>query len=178
MSRYQYTAARPVPQRASLNQSVDITTEDIKKLPAKREETHWLFYAGLGMTLFLIGYIVATSLVIPFFTGIGNHWQYGQAGLSQYDFNVGHGGISHFIAQDDNGTLIIIEIVEAGVYPSHVYTGKDLAVHTGNRVVTLSLVDVNHDGLPDLEVSIAGDSLPLVLYNNGKTFQDTPPESK
>lgn len=141
----------------------------------QRKGIHHLFFAGIGMLLFLGGYMLLTGWVIPFFVGIGTHWQYGEAQLSQYDFNVGHGGMSHFIAQDDKGTIVVIEIVEAGSYPSHVYVSHLFSSDTNSsRVVTLAVVDTHHNGKPDLEITVTGEVIPIVLYNNGATFQATP----
>ncbi len=122
------------------------------------------------MLLFLGGYLLLSLVVLPLFQATGNHWQYGSAEISQYDFNVGHGGISHFIAEDSNGTVIVIEIVEAGSYPSHVYIDHLFTIDHNQHVVMLSLSDPNHTGKPNLMVTVSGDAMPLMLYNNGTEF--------
>lgn len=174
MSRYQYTAIRPVPQRASLNHSVDVNTED---LPGKAKP-HVLFFAGIGMLLVVACYVFGTQIASPFIQGIEDHWQYGQARISQYDFNVGHGGISHFLAEEyGTGQIVVIEIDPTTPVISHVYVSTLFGnIHT-QEVVTLTATDVNHDGKPDLEIYVSSQPFPLILFNNGKTFQGNPPNN-
>lgn len=154
-----------IPPRSRLYHEPDTTPP-----PRPKRKTQPLFFVCIGMVLFIGGYLCLTIWVIPFFQGLSNHWQYGKDGISQFDFNVGHGGISHFIAEDQHGTIVVIEIVEVGNYPYHVYTSHIYASDTSQRIVTLSLTDANHDSKPDLEVTVSGETIPLILYNTGTAF--------
>ena len=93
-------------------------------------------------------------------------WHYGDARVSVVDANVGHGGVSRFIAFDEQGDITIIEVVRKNY---QVYIGA--VVSGGNLVVSLEIVDVNHDGKPDLVIHIEGVSATPVLFNTGSAFR-------
>jgi hypothetical protein len=150
-------------QRATANQPV-LSTPLAR--PVDRSRKHFLFYFGAGMCLFLLVYTVWNALVIPWWTGINNQWHYGDSKVFDLSADVGHGGVSHFVAFDSQDEVIIIEVVKKKyiVYPIAELTGSE------RRMVTLEIVDVNHDGKPDLVVHIQGMSATLVLFNTGSSF--------
>jgi len=132
-----------------------------------------LFAVGMVLTLAL--WWMGATLLVPWGIGIMDQWDYGTARLSQLDANVGHGGISHFIAQYDNGQVIVIEF--RGGDPTKARTFSQLVLGTDQtlRVVTLEVRDINNDGKPDLLIHVEGMSIGFILYNTGDSFQATPP---
>ncbi|MBA2284219.1 MAG: hypothetical protein H0W02_01920 [Ktedonobacteraceae bacterium] len=135
---------------------------------------HWLPLVG-GMLLLLVLWYACATYVLPFVQDTQHHWQYGDARLSQVDLNVGHGGTSHFLALDLHGSIIVIEFPLKDPKQAHSYVAGYITDDGRPHVVTLSAVDVNQDGRPDLLVQVEGLSIPYVLYNDGHGFTITTP---
>src|SRR5258707_484755 len=51
-----------------------------------------------GILLFSIGMTLWFQVVVPWWTGVQDQWNYGPAHITTLDADVQHGGISHFIA--------------------------------------------------------------------------------
>ena len=111
--------------------------------------------------------------VIPWWTGIQDHWTYGEQRITQLDANVGHGGVSHFIAQYYQGHLLVIELPPDPSKHMQAYA-LPIGLFKTPPVLSLSVKDFNQDGKPDLGIQVEG-SVGYVLYNNGSGFQPTPP---
>ena len=81
-----------------------------------------------------------------------------------------NGGTSHFIAEYYNGSVIVVELPVKNPQQFHAYT---LGGFTGasKPVVTLGVMDMNHDGKPDLLVSVEGTAIQTVLFNTGDSFR-------
>src|SRR6266576_1954804 len=81
--------------------------------PKQRRRTHWLLWMGIGMCVMFAGWILLTMLN-TWWTNQQNTWSYGYPRTYQTDQNVGHGTandpISHFIAENLHGEIIVIEI--------------------------------------------------------------------
>jgi hypothetical protein len=117
--------------------------------------------------------LIWMRLVTPWWQGVQDQWQYGSTRITQLDADVGHGGVSHFIAQYYHDKIIIIEIAQTDASHCHVYTltGFYGVVHA--PVVLLSVADTRHNGKPDLVVSIERTSYAQTLYNTGSAFSQS-----
>ena len=136
-------------------------------VPSRRtSHPHILVPIGIGMLLFLTGWVLITMVVQPWWHGLQVHWEYGKDNVSVFGADVGHGGMSRFIAFDSASEIVIVEVVakKYAVYTIPV-TGAD------NRLVTLSASDVNGDGKPDLVVHVDGLDGSFALINNGNAFE-------
>ena len=92
-------------------------------------------------------------------------WHYGDNRVSVFGADVGHGGVSRFIAFEDGSEIVVVEVI-AKKYT--VYTIPVTAA--ANQLVSLSVSDVNNDGKPDLIVHIDGQEGAFVLINTGDGF--------
>jgi hypothetical protein len=177
------TAAQPIKRRASLNRPpqpsyvTDLPTRSLDTEPlSTRRSPHFLVFVGTGMLCFLALYVLWSALVIPWWQGIEDQWQYGQSRITRLDADVGHGGTSTFFAFVLNEQVIIIEAPGQGMEHAKYYnTGALTGTFSQPPVITLSIADV--DGVRNcLIVHIEGMSSSIVLYNNGASFQMTRPQ--
>ena len=119
---------------------------------------HWLVWVGLAMFVMIFGWI-ALSALGNWWTMQTNDWTYGRPRTYQVDANVGHGTAkdpdSHFIAQNLNRHIIIIEIPGNDPSKAKIYIGPTL-IGPGQELtpVTLSFEDVNGDGRKDLVIHV------------------------
>jgi hypothetical protein len=151
----------------------DVYTDD---LPKRRGSlaTYWKHLVA-GMSIMLGFYLLMTQLVLPFIIGTQQHWSYGYARVSVYDLNVGHGGVSHFVAQYYKNQIVVIEMPVDSPGQSKIYAvSETVAGDTSQHVVTLTTAYVSRhavQGKPDLVVSVSGFAVPVVLYNTGDSFR-------
>ena len=129
------------------------------------------------MLVMLVALISWFHVVSPWLTSMTDHWQYGEARISELDADVGHGGMSHFLAEYTHGQVLVIELPFGNHQGMQVYGIALDTTYSSPPVITLSVVDVKHDGRLDLQVQIEGDPITYILYNNGTSFQGTPPTS-
>jgi hypothetical protein len=127
------------------------------------------------MAVMLALYLLAVVVIVPFVTEQVDHWTYGEQRLSQFDFDVGHGGISHFLAEYWHGQIVVIEMPQHHLEQSKTYL---FAVSTGEdksgRVITLRPAYINPRGIPgkpDIAVQIEGQTIERILYNTGDGFR-------
>ncbi len=147
-----------------------VDTEDLVSEPERRLSPKTLGICGAVVMLIL--FWLGNSYVVPTITGISDNFQYGQARISSFDFNVGHGGTSHFIAQVYRGHVVVIEFDQPDSKGTSYAFNIDHSYD--GRVVSISLEDVNHDGKVDLVVGVEGDQIAMILYNTGKAFAVNP----
>ena len=179
----QQIAAQPIKRRASLNQPpqpayvTDRPTRSLDTEPlSPRYRPHFLVFVGIGMLSFLALYALWNALVIPFWQGIEDQWQYGQGRITRFEADVGHGGTSTFFAFVLSDRVIVIETPGGSMEKAKYY---NTAALTGNfsqpPVISLSVADV--DNVRNcLIVHVEGTSGSIVLYNNGTGFQMTKPQ--
>jgi hypothetical protein len=153
-------------------------------IPVRRQERrtealppqgkHPMFYIGIClviMTLFLTCFV----LIPPALQKWSDDRTYGYPRTYQTDANVGHGGVEHFIALNNHGTVEVLEI------PSNPSTANQPRLYIIVRLssqgadlvpATVSFPDVNGGGKPDMQVEVLDGSNPSVwiLFNNGTTF--------
>ena len=139
-----------------------------------RQGKHPLFYIGICLVIMVV-FLTAYTLIPPTFQKWSDDRVYGYPRTFQTDANVGHGGMEHFIALNNHGT---IEVLEIPGYPSptnqtRLYIIVRLSSQGADLVpATLSFPDINGDGKPDIQVTVLDGSNPSVwvLFNNGTSF--------
>ena len=114
----------------------DRNTEPVVHLRRRVPRKRTLLVAGtilviLGLLLFW------QQTVIPWWTGIQDQWDYGSSRITQLDANVGHDGISHFIAEYNKGSIVIIEIPYANPNNAHIYTLAGMETDATKPVIRL-----------------------------------------
>jgi len=139
-----------------------------------RQGKHPMFYIGICLVIMVV-FLTAYTLIPPAFQKWQDDRAFGYPRTFQTDANVGHGGMSHFIAVNEHGT---IEVLEIPTNPSttnqpRLYIIVRLTNQGADLVpATLSFPDINGDGKPDMQVTVLDGSNPSVwvLFNNGTTF--------
>ncbi len=180
----------PIPPRRSATQTGipavqgnrprNIYTDDIFPQNAVRDvddrqglRLHWLVFVGVAMIIMIIGWFA--------FSAIGNWWQvtqddwhYGRPRTFQIDAVVGHNDSpsnpSHFIAENLNRRVIIIELPGGDSTKAKIYSGPIL-VGPGQDLapVTLTFQDVNANGIVDMIVNVQ--DAHFVYINENGTFR-------
>ncbi|HEU5380258.1 MAG TPA: hypothetical protein VFV38_32950 [Ktedonobacteraceae bacterium] len=159
-----------IPRRRSVHTPIEPHAEEPQVFHSGKRK--FLFFFTIGFSLVFVGYLLLSFLLLPVIGNAYNQVQYGSGRISNFDFNVGHGGTSHFIAQMYRQQVIVVEIDEPE-YKGTVYTFSVDQMDNG-KVVSIIMQDVNHDGKPDLIVSVEGDIFSMVLYNTGTIFTGNP----
>jgi hypothetical protein len=139
-----------------------------------RQGKHPMFYVGICLVIVVV-FLTAYTLIPPALQKWSDDRAYGYPRTFQTDANVGHGGVEHFLALNNHGT---IEVLEIPTNPSplsqpRLYIIVRLSSLGADLVpATLSFPDVNGDGRPDIQVTVLDGSNPSVwiLFNNGTTF--------
>ena len=136
--------------------------------PRQRGRAHPLFIVGIAIFCIALG-IWGATIVPPAIQNMQNNANYGYPRTQQVSANVGHGGISHFIALNNNGTLEVIELPTDPAQGPHLYV---LATLSGQGAdlspLIIHFLDANGDGKLDLVAICNG--IEYIWYNNGKTF--------
>ena len=139
-----------------------------------RQGKHPLFYIGTFLVI-LVLFLTAYTLIPPALQKWSDDRTYGYPRTFQTDANVGHGGMEHFIALNNHGTIEVLEIPN---YPSptnqtRLYIIVRLSSQGADLVpATVSFPDVNGDGKLDLQLTVIDGANPSVwvLFNNGTSF--------
>lgn len=134
----------------------------------RRSARPWLYLLA-GMLTILLLWIGLQQWAIPTWNGIQDHWNYGNRPVTVMDADVGHGGVSHFIAEYYHQSIVVVEIPDASFtkYQVYVLSGYFGASHP---VVVLTLSPGQQPGKPNLVVSIEGTGYGRTLYNTGNSF--------
>jgi len=131
---------------------------------------HWLPLA-FGALLLIGLYTGYQQWVAPAWNNAQAQWHTGDGRITQLDANVGHSGISHFLAQYYHGHIVVIEINLSIPSDAHVYTVLALTQNANKpQDLILTVQDVNHDGRLDLVIQEGDNSAAIVLYNTGTGF--------
>ncbi len=164
------------PRRAhshTTTRRLDQNPLETRVLPARRFASgRLLTIIGVGMMVMLLGFM-ALSWVGNWWTTTTNDWTYGRPRTYQTDHVVGHNDSptnpSHFIALNFNRHVLVIEMPGGDPSKALIYSGPTL-VGDGQDLtpVTLTFVDVNGDGKPDMEIHILDQV--IVFLNNGSKF--------
>ncbi|SRR6266487_2558479 len=146
--------ARPNPNRAQP------TLDVIYAQPAgSRLLGRVLLVLGIVIMVMMVGYVLL-NILTNWWQVQQDDWHYGRPRTFQIDWNVGHGTASnpdsHFIAQNLNRKIVIIEIPADDPSKAKMYVGPSL-IGPGQDLtpVILSFEDRNHNGHPDLIIHVA-----------------------
>lgn len=133
------------------------------------------FFVTAGVIVVFGTILFWQQVVTPWWTGLQNQWNYGSAHITQLDADVGHGGMSHLIAEYTGGEIVIIELSYANPSDYHIYTLNGVLSSQEKPVVLLSTARDVHTGRIDLVVDVEGSGFQTVLYNTGAAFSETAP---
>ena len=136
---------------------------------------HPLVWIGVFGMLLVLGWFGLNAFV-NWYQNVQNDWTFGKHRHFEIDAVVGHGDSptnpSHFIAENNNGQIIVIELPGGNVSKAKIYQIETVPGNNGNPPVKLSFQDMNADGKPDMLVQIGDGSavLYVTLFNNGTDF--------
>jgi len=125
---------------------------------------------SFGVLLFISIYVGYQQYVQPTWNNVQAHWHTGDGRIKQFDADVGHGGVSHFLAQYYDGRIVVIEISLNNPSHIHTYSVQALSPNAKTQDLTIVVQDVNHDGRPDLVIQEGDNSMAIILYNTGTGF--------
>jgi hypothetical protein len=148
-------------------------TDDLEDSQPRRH-LHPLVYVGVGL-LFLSLFITAYTYIPQAWQRHLDDMQYGYPRTYQTDANVGHGGVSHFIVLNKQGT---IEVVELPPDPTkntpRLYLITSFANDGADLIpATVSFHDITGNGRLDMIVTVYNGTNPTIyqLYNDGTKFK-------
>lgn len=152
-------------QRASLYGAPGVTQEPAGQAAlarTRRVRLHWLATMGIGMLTMLAAWLILAN-VLTWWQSTQEDWQYGRPRTAQYDVNVGHGGISHFIAVNLHGHILVTEFQTSDPTKSKLYVGPTL-LGAGSELAPVmpSFRDINGDGQPDLLIQVYHNTYPFI----------------
>lgn len=142
----------------------------------RRWRFHWLVFVGIAMFVMILGW-VAFNALSNWWQVTQDDWHYGRPRTYQVDKVVGHNDSAanptHFIAENLNSHIIIIEIPGGDTSKAKIYSGPTL-IGSGQDLtpVTLTFKDVNGDGKLDMIVNVQDTH--LVFLNQHGQFVAAP----
>ena len=173
-AQYRGQTVLPTPPQHLRGQRLTGNAPGQQQRAPRRRSQHWSVYLVTGMA-------TMTALVIGLYS-LGSWWQhvqddwtYGRPRTYQTDAVVGHNHDSrahpsHFVAVNLKGRIEVFELPAGDPTKVRVFLGPLLSGEDADQVVvTISFIDSNHDGTPDLILRY-GDNAE-VLYNKDGTFQ-------
>jgi hypothetical protein len=157
----------------------NIYTDDIYPISHTRRVSnrqgfnfHWLVFVGIAMFIMIVGWVAFNALG-SWWQTTQDDWHYGRPRTFQTDAVVGHNDSSsnpsHFIAENLNRHVIIIELPGGDATKARIYSGPIL-IGQGQDLapVILSFQDVNGDGSLDMIVNVQ--DAHFVYINGNGTF--------
>jgi hypothetical protein len=137
-----------------------------------RQGKHPLFYIGICLVIMVL-FLTAYTFIPPALQQWHDDSTYGYPRTFQTDANVGHGGVEHFIALNDHGTIEVLEIpTDPTKHQPRLYIVTHFAGQGADLIpATISFPDVN-GGKPNMVVTVFNGTNPTeyFLFNNGTTF--------
>ena len=150
--------------------------QQAKQKPVKQQvqkHKHWLFYVGSGMLTSMALWMVG-SAAVSFAQTVHDNLTYGTPRTYQMDANVGHQGTSHFIVENLQGDILVMELHPSDLAETKVYQGPTFSGNDADTMVaTISFQDVNGDGKSDMVIAVNNQR--FVLINTGTAFRPTTP---
>ncbi|HKV59346.1 MAG TPA: VCBS repeat-containing protein [Ktedonobacteraceae bacterium] len=141
------------------------------RMGRSRRRFHWLVFVGIAIFVMILGWIAFNALS-NWWQITQDDWHYGRPRTYQVDMAVGHNDSatnpSHFITENLNSHIVIVEIPGGDTSKAKIYTGPTL-IGSGQDLtpVTLTFKDVNGDGKLDMIVSVQGAHF-VFLNQNGQ----------
>lgn len=142
-----------------------------------RVRFHWLVFVGIALFIMIIGWLTFSALG-SWWQVTQDDWHYGRPRTFQMDAVVGHNDSpsnpTHFIAENLNRHIIIIEIPGGDPSKAKIYSGPVL-IGPGQDLtaITLTFKDVNGDGKPDMLVNVQDTH--FVYINENGAFRPARP---
>ena len=137
-----------------------------------RQGKHPLFYIGTFLVI-LVVFLTAYTLIPPALQQWSDDRTYGYPRTYQTDANVGHGGMEHFIALNNHGTIEVVEIpTDPMKNQPRLYIVTHFAGQGADLIpATISFTDVN-GGKSNMVVTVFNGTNPTeyFLFNNGTLF--------
>ncbi len=152
-------------RRATVGQDYTAPSPKFVVAPREKPRKHVLFSVGVGTCIFVGLLLLWNMVVVPWYQNVQLQWHYGDNRVSLMGADVGHGGVSRFIAFDGEQEIVVIEVINKSY---SVYTIP--ATLAPNKLVTLSVADANNDGKLDLVVHVEAEKGAFVLFNTGSGF--------
>lgn len=162
-------------RQVNFNPTYDDRTTEPMAQHTRRRQGRPLFFMAVGVLIIVGSFAFWQQVVMPWWTGVQDQWNYGSAHITQLDADVGHGGMSHFIAEYHNGTIVIIELSYNNPNDYHIYTLNGMVSSVAKPVVLLSVAKDVHTGRMDLVIDVEGTGFQNVLYNTGTIFSQEQP---
>jgi hypothetical protein len=176
--------ALPVSPASDRNRNPKIA-QDIKrvrnKLPQLSVTRYYaIFFVLIGMIIMLVLW-VGGSVAGNWFATWHDDLLYGRPRTFQIDARVGHneqnGVSSHFIAENFNRRILVIEMPGGDASKARVFIGPQLYGSNDDLLpVTLAFQDVNHDHKLDMIIKF-GDTR-IIYLNTGTTFRPLLPSEQ
>lgn len=172
-------AIRPVGKVAAKQQqprrllpSLQGLSQQIRGQQAIAKSSSFL-YVGIGMLAMVLCWVVV-SAAASWYTVWHDNMLYGTPRTFQIDARVGHnersGQVSHFIAQNLHGRILVVEIPGGDVSKSRIYAGPQLYGADAALIpITLQFQDVNRDGRLDMVIQFKDTR--LIYMNDGSGFR-------
>ncbi len=137
-----------------------------------RQGKHPLLYVGISLVIVVL-FITVYTLIPPAFQKWQDDRVYGYPRTYQTDANVGHGGIEHFLALNNHGTIEVVEIpTDPTKNQPRLYIITHFAGQGADLIpATISFTDVN-GGKSNMVVTVFNGTNPTeyFLFNNGTQF--------
>jgi hypothetical protein len=130
---------------------------------------HPLLWLGIGMLL-MCGLWVGFNWLSSWWQVTQDDWHFGRPRTAQYDVLVGHNDsaahLTHIIAMNLHGRVLIIELPGGDYSKSRIYKGPTLFGPNSDLVpVTLTFADPGNTGHPEMLVHVQDATL---IYQNQK----------
>jgi hypothetical protein len=173
--QYRGQTVLPTPPQQLRRQRLTGNASQVQQPRAPRRwNRHWSMYLVTGMAT-MTALVIGLYSVGSWWQGVQDRWTYGYPRTYQVDAVVGHNHDSrahpsHFIALNLHGQVEVFELPAGDPTKVRVFLGPILSGSDADQaVVTISFVDSDRDGTPDLVLRY-GDSAE-VFYNHDGTFQ-------
>ncbi len=172
--QYRGQTVLPTPPQHLRRQSLTGNAPGTQQHASRRRSKHWSVYLVTGMAT-MPALVISLYSVGSWRQGVQDRWTYGYPRTYQIDAVVGHNHDSrthpsHFVALNLHGQVEVFELPAGDPTKVRVFLGPLLSGAGADQVVvTVSFVDLDRDGTPDLVLRY-GDSAE-VFSNHDGTFQ-------
>ena len=173
---YQYRGQTvlPTPPQQLRRQRLTGQAPGPKPRAPRRHSKHWSVYLVTGMAT-MTALVIGLYILGSWWQHVQDDWTYGMPRTYQTDAVVGHNHDSrahpsHFLAINLRGQVEVFELPAGDPTKVRVFLGPMLSGNDADQVVvTISFVDVDRHGTPDLVLRYGDNE--EVLYNKDGTFQ-------